>query len=64
MNNCPFKPADQKCRLEIDYIVLKESLRETQEVCCDLRDENRYLWNHLDKINMILGEHGIALDID
>ena len=64
MNNCPYKPADKKCRMEIDYIVLMETLKETQEVSRDLLDENRYLWNRLDKISMILEEHGISIVID
>ncbi len=64
MNNCPYKPADKKCRMEIDYMVLMETLKETQEVSRDLLDENRYLWNRLDKISMILEEHGISIVID
>lgn len=61
LNNCPFKPVDRQCRLEVDYIVLQETLRETEETCRQLLDENRYLWNRFDKIEAILGEHGISI---
>ena len=64
MNNCPYKPADRSCRLEVDYLVLQEALHETQETCRHLLDENRYLWNRQDKIEAILEEHGISAIID
>ena len=60
VNNCPYKPADRSCRLEVDYMVLQE----TQETCRQLLDENRYLWNRLDRIEAILEEHGISAVID
>ena len=60
LNNCPYKPADRGCRLEVDYMVLQE----TQETCRQLLDENRYLWNRLDRIEAILEEHGISAVID
>ena len=40
VNNCPYKPADRSCRLEVDYMVLQETLQETQETCRQLLDEN------------------------
>ena len=61
LNNCPYKPADRGCRLEVDYMVLQETLQET---CRQLLDENRYLWNRLDRIEAILEEHGISAVID
>ena len=61
INNCPFKPKDRNCRLELDYIVLQETLQETEETCRQLLDENRYLWNRLDKIESVLAEHGISM---
>ena len=61
LNNCPYKPADRGCRLEVDYMVLQETLQET---CRQLLDENRYLWNRLDRIEAILEEHGISVVID
>lgn len=64
LNNCPYKPTDCSCRLEIDYVVLQETLQETQETCRQLLDENRYLWNRLDRIEAILAEHGISVVID
>lgn len=64
LNNCPYKPTDRNCRLEVDYMVLQETLQETQETCRQLLDENRYLWNHLDRIKAILEEHGISIVID
>ena len=64
LNNCPYKPADRGCRLEVDYMVLQETLQETQETCRQLLDENRYLWNRLDRIEAILEEHGISAVID
>ena len=57
LNNCPYKPLERSCRLEIDYIVLQE----TQETCRQLLNENRYLWNRLDRIEAILEEHGILV---
>ena len=60
VNNCPYKPADRSCRLEVDYMVLQE----TQETCRQLLDENRFLWNRLDRIEAILEEHGISAVID
>ena len=60
LNNCPYKPADRSCRLEVDYMVLQE----TQETCRQLLDENRYLWNRLDRIEAILEGHGISAIID
>ena len=60
LNNCPYKPADRGCRLEVDYMVLQE----TQETCRQLLDENRFLWNRLDRIEAILEEHGISAVID
>ena len=50
--------------LEIDYIVLQETLQETQETCRQLLNENRYLWNRLDRIEAILEEHGILVVLD
>lgn len=64
LNNCPFKPDDRQCRLEVDYMVLQETLRETEETCRQLLDENRHLWNRLDRIKAILEEHGISIVID
>ena len=64
LNNCPYKPADRGCWLEVDYMVLQETLQETQETCRQLLDENRYLWNRLDRIEAILEEHGISVVID
>lgn len=61
MNNCPYKPENQNCRLEIDYLVLEESLRESEETLRQLLSENRYLWNRLDKIEEVLAAHGISL---
>ena len=61
MNNCPYKPENQNCRLEIDYLVLEESLRESEETLRQLLSENRYLWNRLDKIEEVLATHGISL---
>ena len=61
INNCPFKPKDRNCRLELDYIILQETLQETEETCRQLLDENRYLWNRLDKIASVLAEHGISM---
>ena len=60
LNYCPYKPADRSCRLEVDYMVLQE----TQETCRQLLDENRYLWNRLDRIEAILEEHGVSAIID
>ena len=60
VNNCPYKPADRSCRLEVDYMVLQE----TQETCRQLLDENRFLWNRLDRIEAILEEHGVSAVID
>ena len=45
-------------------MVLQETLQETQETCRQLLDENRYLWNRLDRIEAILEEHGISAVID
>ena len=59
MNNCPYKPENQNCRLEIDYLVLEESLRESEETLRQLLSENRYLWNRLDKIEEVLAAHDI-----
>ena len=64
LNNCPYKPENCSCRLEVDYLVLQESLQEAQETCRQLLDENRYLWNRLDRIEAILEEHGISVVID
>lgn len=64
LNNCPFKPDDRQCRLEVDYMVLQETLREAEETCRQLLDENRYLWNRLDRVEAILAEHGILIVID
>ena len=61
MNNCPYKPENQNCRLEIDYLVLEESLRESEETLRQLLSENRNLWNRLDKIEEVLAAHGISL---
>ena len=61
MNNCPYKPENQNCRLEIDYLVLEESLRESEETLRQLLSENRYLRNRLDKIEEVLAAHGISL---
>ena len=61
LNNCPFKPESRQCRLEVDYMVLQETLQETQETCRQLLDENRFLWNRLDKIEELLNEHGISI---
>ena len=64
LNNCPFKPADRQCRLEVDYLVLQETLQETEETCRQLLDENWYLWNCLDRIEAILKEQGLSIVID
>ena len=40
MNNCPY-------RLEVDYMVLKKTLRELEETSQQLLNKNQYLWNHL-----------------
>ena len=61
INNCPFKPKDRECRLELDYAVLQETLQETEETCRQLLDENRYLWNRLDRIESVLAEQGISI---
>lgn len=31
MNNCPYKLENRRCRLEVDYMILKETLRELEE---------------------------------
>ena len=64
LSNCPYKPADRGCWLEVDYMVLQETLQETQETCRQLLDETRYLWTRLDRIEAILEEHGISVVID
>ena len=61
INNCPHKPENRECRLEVDYMVLQETLQETQETCRQLLDENRYLWNRLDKIEELLADQGISI---
>ena len=48
LNNCPYKPESRQCRLEVDYKVLQEMLREREETLRQLLDKNRYLWNRLD----------------
>lgn len=48
MNNCPYKPENRRCSLEVDYMVLKETLRESEETSQQLLNKNQYLWNHLD----------------
>ncbi len=61
LNNCPYKPERRQCRLEVDYMVLQETLRESEETLRNLLDENRFLWNRLDKIEEFLAEHGISI---
>ncbi len=61
LNNCPYKPESQQCRLEVDYMVLEETLRESEETLRHLLNENRYLWNRLDKIEEFLADHGISI---
>ena len=61
MNNCPYKPEGRSCRLEIDYLVLQETMRESEETLRQLLDENRYLWNRLDRIENVLAEHGVSI---
>ena len=61
LNNCPYKPESRQCRLEVDYMVLQETLRESEETLRNLLDENRFLWNRLDKIEEFLAEHGISI---
>ena len=41
IDNCPY-------RLEVDYMALKETLRELEETSQQLLNKNQYLWNHLD----------------
>lgn len=42
-------------------MVLEETLRESEETLRHLLNENRYLWNRLDKIEELLADHGISL---
>lgn len=48
MNNCPYKLENRRCRLEVDYMILKETLRELEEPSQQLLNKNQYLWNHLE----------------
>ena len=61
LNNCPYKPESRQCRIEVDYIVLEETLRESEETLRHLLNENRYLWNRLDKIEELLTDQGISI---
>lgn len=57
---CPYNPNRPSCKIQVECMVLEETVREASEVYETMRDENQYLRNRIQLLEDVLFYYGIA----
>ena len=61
MPDCPFRPSDSPCELEMDLMILREAEQDSMEIFYAMREELRFYLKRTQLLETILSDNGIPI---